>query len=515
MNTQVKNRSMKFVGGEVTKYKNAKTEPLISSNKLRSAIDNFDKILNEHKVVSAKAESKIPKLVKAKTCIIIESKCILKKTNSHPLSQSKSNVTLNKTKSLNSLDKDEAFGSQQTKVKELVRRLNSLNDEKEKNVDCKLSKTLSVSDLNATKNRNCSKIPVNRNLRKSFPSTPCDLNNLDRVSGSAKQLQSSRFNKSTHNLNIPSPKFSLAKATNKVLVTRKSTQDLSIKRDFVNKNTPSPKLIVKIKTTTSDKKSKSPIEIKELLDTKSITRDNAERRSTSNLTVAKSLLNKVEILSSKIKPVETVVTKDRLITTKASKENCHVKAVIEKLEDSSEKTKAAKLDYAKNYKTFIRKHTNNNDMIGERKSFYEPKIVNNANNNKQNINKLTYKKPKTPNNQQPNAEILKKSDVEKLNYVNYEEVKAEKIYNYLDKEGQIKKDLDYNSDDSGNISNEIEGDCEESSTSARSRTCTESSDNKQAKNVDAKVLKKLCCVNRKKKLMSLFCILRMDYFTKI
>lgn len=71
------------------------------SEKLRNAIETFDKLLDEYAL-----KSKIPKLQKSKTCSIIESKCILKKTVSVPLDEcSKSmNFMPEKTKSLYDLE---------------------------------------------------------------------------------------------------------------------------------------------------------------------------------------------------------------------------------------------------------------------------------------------------------------------------------------------------------------------------------------------------------------------------
>lgn len=420
------------------KRNNTKTKQIICSNKLRSAIDNFDKILNEHNNINNN-KTKIPKLVKAKTCSIIESKCILKKSNSQPLSDcktdNKNNVVI-KTKSLNNLTKFDDF-KPQTKVKELVRRLNSLTDVKQINDCVVLKKTVSVSDINSsTMKKSFSKIPVNTNLRKSFPSTPCNLNNLDCViSGSTKnKLQNTgRFNKSTQNL-----------SNMKLSIPKNGT----IKRDFVNKTVQNSKIVVKIKTT--EKKSKSPKELKEFF----------EKSANQNVQIAKNLLSKVEKLSAKIHIDNN--NKDGFVAIKAPKEQQRVKTAIEKLEDSDQKNQIVTRN---NYKTYTKKHVN--DTFGERKNLYEPKFIQTTNNKQiiNNNNKLTYRKSK---------ENVKKinNNVETLNFVDYEEVKVEKILNY--KDGELKKDLDYNSDDSGNISNEIEGDCDESS------------DNKQDKN-DSKV----------------------------
>lgn len=143
------------------------------SNKLRIVIDNFDKILDEYK---QPPQTKIPKLQKSKTCSIIESKCVLKKTSSVPLAAS------------------------------------SMHDLNAKS----LSRTVSSCDVSVKK----SKIPVMSSLRKTFPSTPSGLNLTDRQKASvgkqenmksAKSVQNlvperrlgGRFAKSTQNLNKP------------------------------------------------------------------------------------------------------------------------------------------------------------------------------------------------------------------------------------------------------------------------------------------------------------------------
>ena len=76
-----------------------------NNDKLQVVIDNFDKIIHEY--TSPKQASK-PKLQKSKTCSIIESKCILKKTFSEPFSEEtfRSLELPSKTKSLYNLDCD-------------------------------------------------------------------------------------------------------------------------------------------------------------------------------------------------------------------------------------------------------------------------------------------------------------------------------------------------------------------------------------------------------------------------
>ncbi|KAJ8953631.1 hypothetical protein NQ314_007236 [Rhamnusium bicolor] len=260
------------------------------SDKLRIVIDNFDKILEEYSdkdnpkeltatstpkkppaaEVPAKKDTKIPKLVKAKTCSIIESKCILKKSNSQPLgegtvtSNNAAGTKLqNKTKSMSNIDNstkcDKEFnvvrtGTSQTKttlnkeklvedpptkVKEMVKRLNSLTDTQETdstkpadiNTKQTMSKAKSTLDLSPSKkNLAFSKIPVNTTLRKFYPSIPCDLNNLDLDSGSAGAKKLNRkFAKSVQNLAQTTPRMSLPKTDNNLTCSVQNLDQVSSK----------------------------------------------------------------------------------------------------------------------------------------------------------------------------------------------------------------------------------------------------------------------------------------------
>nr|XP_015836260.1 PREDICTED: unconventional myosin-XVIIIa [Tribolium castaneum] len=141
------------------------------NNKLKIVIDNFDKILDEYKD-KAVPSTKIPKLQKAKTCSIIESKCILKKSLSQPETPKNLQKPLQtKTKSLADIAQ---VPQPPSKVKQAVERINRLN------------KSKSINDVTSGlyKSRIPVKTPV---LRKVFPSTPSGLNCLDR-SGCAKKL---------------------------------------------------------------------------------------------------------------------------------------------------------------------------------------------------------------------------------------------------------------------------------------------------------------------------------------
>lgn len=87
-----------------------------AETKLNKALESFDKILSEFTCTSLTSDVKAtnhfipPKLQKSKTCSIIESRCILKKTNSDPESDCKArnkvarNNSIDKTTSLWNLD---------------------------------------------------------------------------------------------------------------------------------------------------------------------------------------------------------------------------------------------------------------------------------------------------------------------------------------------------------------------------------------------------------------------------
>ncbi|XP_060534264.1 unconventional myosin-XVIIIa isoform X2 [Cylas formicarius] len=218
----------------------------LQSEKLRIVINSFDKILDEYGSLSPtnrsvqdstdflpsqseefspnlalplsqstpkqapvpKSATKIPKLLKAKTCSIIESKCILKKTISNPGASTSStdDKLAMKTKSLTdvSVTEHKQFQPQSTiKVKDLVRRINSLTDEAPT-----LSKAVSNTNLSLSKKHgSISRIPVNATLRKSFPSTPCHLDRLDGSGGA----NGSAISKAKSIQNLTKPRLSLHK----------------------------------------------------------------------------------------------------------------------------------------------------------------------------------------------------------------------------------------------------------------------------------------------------------------
>lgn len=88
-------------------------EPLTSESKLGKALESFDKILTEFSsslFLTHNPNFVVPKLQKSKTCSIIESRCILKKTNSDPETERRTrhlvsrNNSIDKTTSLWNLD---------------------------------------------------------------------------------------------------------------------------------------------------------------------------------------------------------------------------------------------------------------------------------------------------------------------------------------------------------------------------------------------------------------------------
>lgn len=111
-NVQYKAKNSRKTNENVTviqiPYKENKTE-----EKLKIVIENFDKILTEFGPGDNAKGRSPPKLQKSKTCSIIESKCILKKSISNPAvldDDSKSNLIDNPlTKSLSDMDFDSSF----------------------------------------------------------------------------------------------------------------------------------------------------------------------------------------------------------------------------------------------------------------------------------------------------------------------------------------------------------------------------------------------------------------------
>ncbi|KAG5892513.1 hypothetical protein JTB14_034511 [Gonioctena quinquepunctata] len=559
------------------------------SDKLRIVIKNFDKILDEYgktgdgspsatstpikstlpicpKKEITTPSTKIPKLVKAKTCSIIESKCILKKCNSQPLpsdtdKSSSSNKVLNKTKSMNNLDSSDRDEKRfdnfnrasdikkdhietvennikhsrdlkqkpslmkenkketPSNVKDMVKRLNSLTDsnevdlaEFEETPKQPISKAKSTLDLSSNKKLSiCSKIPVNTTLRKYYPSIPCDLNNLDSDRSSArskKQTLNGYFAKSTQNLSENTTlKLSIAKSTN--LLTKsthnlaksgqylgKSVQNLSNvskislrtrSNQSLNNRSPSQSLTIKSPEKSSENVKKAPLRVK----SEKITFDGDKIKLKVNNTLKNpskavskdrfvgtvSVSKSIEKLSSIRISEETVNPEDTFIVLKAPKEK--VRSVIQKLEvkedeKSVSKTRPLQTDtFRVSTKNDIVKKT---DSFGIQKSHVEPKFVEQLSTVK---TKGTFKKKQVEAiklNLQRTQDFLEKLKVEsneKMDYYldpkDFIQEGAEKVVAALD--SSLKKELDYNSDnsdDSGNISNEIELDCDDTNSSSSS-----------------------------------------------
>lgn len=605
------------------------------SNKLLMVIDNFDKILSEYSDINGgkdvihtstpkkepestvapvpmpKKDTKIPKLVKAKTCSIIESKCILKKSISQPLghnstssNNSEGTKLQNKTKSMTNINrsiscddsatskptinKEEPSGETPTKVKAMVKRLNSLTESTSSlegdspNVAQKktMSKAMSTLDLSSNKkNPTCSKIPVNTTLRKAYPSIPCDLHrlDLDRGSAPAKRLNG-KLAKSVQNLSpkltlhssnknfdqisarpcLPRPgaalgrsvqnlsnvvklskapeKYTLGKSiqnlcsvgklsktptdspnlsgtgkisekTNKVCVGKPALSTVSIsvgkhsikigqnvpKRDFVKTEAKSAAKLPTVKDLSKNfdngkEKPKTPKPFgKAQIKTQSKvppTENKVDDRVDKSASISKTM----EKLS---KPkAEDVTPKDTFVVLKAPKEEL-VKSVVEKLEVNKEcdkpSTRLIKTDTFRKVPTFPKinevHNVSKDTTFGAQKKQFEPKFIEKSLKN----SKGTYRKPRVD----PIKLDLKKTheflDTLKaagenfpyyLDPEDFADAKVEKVVNYLKEDNQIKKleeapkkNLDYssdNSDDSGNISNEIELDCDDTNSSAAS-----------------------------------------------
>lgn len=426
------------------------------SDKLKTVIDNFDKILDEHKKYEKKEPTKIPKLQKAKTCIIIESKCILKKSLSNPLDHNKSSRLQTKTKSLgnivddstpvtkNSISKVEnklqartkSFVAPPTKtpkiepssgkVKEVVRRLNSLTDG---TPEAKAVKDISKSTMDLSKK--CSKIPVKTNLRKSFESTPCGLNTLDRnTSSTTKKGTTSlngRFTKSVHNLAAkPLVKDKgLGKSVQNLnkLDTKGSTTRLSLpaknvqkpvtkerKRDFVAPAKP-PETKKKLEPKKVDKP-KAPTKV-------------AKKPEVVEKKVSKGLKDKVEQFSC---PPEDPEPETFVVLKKPSEEL--VKNVVDKLEQDT---------FAKH------KHTFEPKFVGQDKIHVD-------------IDYILDMKPK-----KFVANIVNKYSTTPKRE-GFQDIRNK--FENFDYGRKFDYTSDENSDDSGNISNEIEleMDCDSSSS---------------------------------------------------
>ncbi|XP_018570763.1 unconventional myosin-XVIIIa isoform X3 [Anoplophora glabripennis] len=593
------------------------------SNKLLMVIDNFDKILSEYsdiatnkdaihtstpkkEPVQPKKDTKIPKLVKAKTCSIIESKCILKKANSQPLEQ-KNNCSnspdgtklQNKTKSLcnisRSLSCDDASTTTPTtdkakpleespaKVKEMVKRLNSLTESSSSlegdspkppssTQKKTMSKAMSTLDLSSSKkNLTYSKIPVNTTLRKAYPSIPCDLHSLDldRGSAPAKKLNG-KLAKSVQNLcpklsvhssnknldqlslkpSLPRPGAALGRSVQNlssiVKLSRAPEKDRTIGRSvqnlsklskmsvgFPNSNSINkhPEKVNKVAAPnknaakvglsapkrdfvkTEVKPLSKPSTVKDLsrnfdpYKEKSKTLKPAGKVQTkANHNQSKLLPKEVEKSISVSKTMEKlsklkaedVAPENTFVVLKAPKEEL-VKSVVEKLEVNKECDKTVsnarlvKSDTFKKVATFPKTNEvviSKDATFGVQKRQFEPKFTEKSLKN----SKGTYRKPRLDTvkldlrKTHEFLDVLKASG-ETLTYYldpeDFADVKVEKVMNYLKEDSQkklgetSKKDLDYssdNSDDSGNISNELELDCDDTNSSSASVKSVDSSE---------------------------------------
>lgn len=545
-------------------------------------------------------ETKIPKLVKSKTCSIIESKCILKKSISQPLSDNPIDNNLPqkeeiKTKSLNNLNtastKDHLklayaspkiielksnFVQRETKkteesikidvgtsqsnkpsnVKEIVRRLNSLTELTPPNEsDFKIqettpkqaiSKAKSTLDLSSNKKLSYSKIPVNTVLRKTYPSIPCDLNNLDRDKSSATSPKQNSLNgklaKSAHNLTIiPPPRMSLQKSdktrtksswdlktnssrlslpktdsslgksmqnlnllANKKKLLHKSAQNLtkvnqfevsrntpalqnpknsfvnksnSQRRDFVNQDItagPNTQKLVKNLIHNIDGVKEKSVATKQGLKSQVQIGSAPKAEGTSRTVSSKPIGTRPSVLNSD-KNTQAQSGTNFKIQSKTEP----LKPVIQLAEDFNKPCGKPKLLKSEPIKPSTKKdkdlkigknfHPSSLDKKSSLKSKDESRIVDEPKRNKPELVQLDLKVAR---------KFLNKVNAENMSnyYIDSYNSKVKNVSNEkkkLERQDMKKKDYDYNSDssdDSGNISNEMELDGEESRLSSSSES---------------------------------------------
>lgn len=473
------------------------TKATEDGNKLRIVINNFDKILDEYGT-QKKKETRIPKLQKSKTCSIIESKCILKKSNSQPLNKNESSASSctlqHKTKSMGHIDQDvskfstarkpkgEIISAPIPKVKEVIQMMDNIAKsaaEKERPVVAKppLSKAVSTYDLSSRRSLTVSKIPVKASLRKTYPSTPSGLDRLDYAKSSTKTLDTNSgstlgnkapsFSRSVQNLSKKMPKKDpVAKINGKLA---KSVQNL---------NSEPPKLSV-----ATSKKNEAVIGSgKSMQNLTGTARKTAvQAKETSNLVaVAKNvgrstgcvvdecivkstrLANKVENLVAKTKEVKT--NKPKVVTGTQV-----VKSTVEKFETTCDSKKKRYETYKKekptlDAKTFVEKKPETTVVRSDTYKIPKPKEVD--------IFKDREIEHEFVRNEQKNVTARNKIN----DIISSFESKAEfaRIESELSSFGYAKikeYNSDDNSDDSGNISNEQ--DCDELArvvSSGRSRS---------------------------------------------
>ncbi|XP_066257814.1 unconventional myosin-XVIIIa isoform X5 [Euwallacea similis] len=410
------------------------------------------------------SKTKIPKLVKAKTCSIIESKCILKKANSENPPPSLPNVPV-KTKSMTNLDVNSSpvkivpicmeppeIKKKITplkpvppgKVKELVKRLNSLTEISNPEVAPVLSKAVSTTNLSLSKKHgSASKIPVNSNLRKSFPSTPCHLDQLDN-NGSAELSKT----KSVQNLTKPKLSLPAAAAPNKAV----SVQNLARSKAIGDKS-----------------KSTQNLNKPRLSLVKSLGRSEPELvKNKINASKGVVKVTAKPLMEVKSKTAKSTITKPPVANNSVSKSKPEVaKKLVKKIEVKPTHNETTRIVKDKNLGVSTKKQVEIKRNIALRK----PESLKDS-------KKVTVVEKKTEPTKKPVKLDLNRTKT-------FLDKVPPKDKFYLDSEDFIVKDnkpkniasdkhLDYNSDDSGNISNEVDGDEAHSTASVRSRTSTES-----------------------------------------
>lgn len=164
-----------------------KLDHATSESKLNKALESFDRILSEFSmnislssdINTSKSDFCIPKLQKSKTCSIIESRCILKKTNSDPETDKRAR---NKVERTNSIDKTTSLWNlDDMKGKELTSPLKPLTPILNEKMNPDKYATYKISSKSSPRT-NCSKTDElkkldvkTRILKKTLsnpPSTP-------------------------------------------------------------------------------------------------------------------------------------------------------------------------------------------------------------------------------------------------------------------------------------------------------------------------------------------------------
>lgn len=506
------------------------------SNKLRIVINNFDKILDEYGA-HKKKETRIPKLQKSKTCSIIESKCVLKKSNSQPLNKndigSGESALQHKTKSMGHIDQDlgklsevrkpqferkgEIISASTPKVKEVIKMMDNIAKssaiEKDKPVAAKppLSKAVSSYDLSSRRSLTVSRIPVKAPLRKTYPSTPSGLDKLDCAKRSTKtfsldarstlgngDIKNAAFSKSVQNLSKKVPKKEVRDYESPSMKISgkfaKSIQNLSGSVSVpVSKKSEAAKVVGKSMQNLSVAAKKPPV----AKQSKDVHKSNlvavAKQVGRSTGSVADECLLKSECKMENLvaKTKEVKVAKPKVLV-----ETQVVKTAIEKFETTCDTQK-------KRYETYKKeKPALDPNTFAAKKLECEPKFVQTV------ARSDTYKKTDAVKQMKQRAAQIgeKEGDIFNDREIEHEFVRNEQknvnarnkineiISNFESKAvvARIESELsafgyskvkeynsDDNSDDSGNISNEHELDCDEGDastpvTSSRSSTSEES-----------------------------------------